>query len=207
MKQHIITFSMVLAMLTVASPALAQDLDVRGGLNSGPGKARIELEVKMEERKASSTERRAEIKTNIEERKASSTAKRIELQQSIAKRMAGHASQMFSAMIERLEKLAERIQSRVDKVKAEGGVTTESERFLADAKIDIEQAKTSLRLFASIDLSADKLRDNFTKIREVGTEIKGHLKEAHQSLVKAIRALKPGAKVDARASTTVQTLQ
>ncbi len=193
MKQRIITTGLAFLLLASATPAFAQGLNLR---------VKTEAEVKMEGKNASSTENREDLKDRMGERKASSTERRIEVQQSVAKRLANHAKEMFGAMINRLEKLADRVQSRIEKVKSAGGNTTESERFLADARVHISEAKTSLEAFVSVDLSADKLTENFSRIRGVGTQVKTHLKEAHTALVKAVRALKMGFK--GSATTTVE---
>lgn len=137
---------------------------------------------------------RAEVRAEIEARQASTTERRVEMQRNLVKRKAEHTARVFTATVERLEKIIVRLESRIAKVKALGGVTTESESFVAEAKNHLSLAKLSLAAFSSIDLSGDKARDNFERVRAVATEVKGHIREAHTSLMKAIRSLKPGQK-------------
>ncbi len=140
---------------------------------------------------------------NREARQASSTERRIELQQSVVKRLAAHAGKILNATIERLEKIMTRVESRIAKVKAEGGVTTESEKFVAEAKVHLSEAKAELALFSSVTLSADKLSENILALRAASGKVKTHLKAAHASLVKATVALKPGRSVNATSTTSV----
>jgi len=214
MKKHKLIASLaIFSILSVALPASAQEVKVRANASTTPLKARMETKAKiedrraeiktnMEERRASSTEKRAEMKTEFEARKASSTAKRIEMQQGLAKRKAEHTAKVLMATIERLLKLVGRVESRIEKMKAEGKDVVESERFIAEAKAHLSEAKASLSLFTSIDLSGEKARDNLSKVKEAATTVKTHIRAAHQSLMKAIRSLKNGRSDDDRPATT-----
>ena len=160
------------------------------------------------ERRASTTERIKDIKVRIEERKASTTARRTEIQQNVAKRLADNASKTLSATIERLEKILSRVESRIAKVKAEGGVTTEAEGFVAEAKVHLSQAQQGIEVFASLNLTADKAQANFETIRAAAATVKEELKAAHENLMKAARALKgPKAGVNVEAGAQVETAQ
>jgi len=132
-----------------------------------------------EERRASSTER-----------KASSTERRIEFQQGIAKRKADHTARVLTATVERLGKIATRLESRIAKVDAAGGTTTDAKIFVAEARNHLALATSSIALFASLDLIGDKAQENFEKVRTLAKEIKGHIREAHRSLKNAVRVLK-----------------
>jgi hypothetical protein len=192
MKQT--TYSVVLlASLLLASPVSANELELRARASTTPG-VRVEL---REEMRGKIQERRGEIET----RKASSTERRIEMQQGVAKRQAEHAAKVMTATIERLDKIVARVESRIAKVKASGATTTESEGFLSDARVHLSEARTSLSAFTSIDLSADKAKINFEAIRTAGAKVKSDIKAAHESLMKAMRALK-GPRGDERENAT-----
>ncbi|MEK7148155.1 MAG: hypothetical protein AAB758_02555, partial [Patescibacteria group bacterium] len=62
----------------------------------------------------------------------------------------------------------------------------------------------SIEIFASIDLTGDKAKENFQKIRETAAQVKVYLKEAQESLKKAVRALKPEGKVETTTTTEAQ---
>jgi len=174
MKQRIIPFVLVLAVVAVATPVLAQDIraNVSGIATGTPIKTR------------------ADVRTDIKERKATSTERRVEMQIGLAKKKAEHAARVLTATVERLERIITRLESRIAKVKAAGGATTEAEAFVAEAQTHLSLAKSSIALFASLDLTGQKARDNFEKVRAVAAEAKGHIREAHKSLKEAIRSLK-----------------
>ena len=181
-KQYLsVSLFLTLAVVAVATPVLAQDIraNVSGGATGTPIRANVRANV--EAKKASTTER-----------KASSTERRVEMQKNLAQRKAEHTARVLIATIERLEKIIVRLESRIAKVKALGGVTTETESFVAEAKNHLSLAKLSITTFSSIELSGNKARDNFERVRAVAAEVKGHIREAHTSLMKAIRSLKPG---------------
>ena len=174
MKSRIASVLLVLALVMVATPVSAQNIrsNVSGTATSTPLRTR------------------ADVKVDVAARKASSTERRVEMQRDLAKRKATHTSRVLTATIERLENIVTRLESRITKVKAAGGVTAEAETFVAEAKNHLSLAKSSVALFVSVDLSGERAQDNFERVRAVASEAKGHIREAHQSLMKAARALK-----------------
>jgi len=207
MKQRISIFTIAILLVAVATPAFAQGvrINLTGDATSTPVKVRAEAKAEMEARKASSTERMAERKAEVQVRQASSTAKRVEMQRGIAKRKAEHTARVLTATVERLEKIITRLESRIAKVKANGGVTTESEGFVAEARTHLSLAKTSIALFASVDLSGDKASENFERVRNIAAEVKEHLREAHRSLVQAVVSLgKTRAEVNVTSTVEVE---
>ncbi|MEK7135364.1 MAG: hypothetical protein AAB780_01520, partial [Patescibacteria group bacterium] len=99
-------------------------------------------------------------------------------------------SKVFSATIEHLESILARVESRIAKVEADGGVVTESQGYVAEVKTHLGEAKTELAAFATIQITSTKASENFEAVRTAGAKVKTHIKEAHQSLMKAIRSLK-----------------
>jgi chromosome segregation ATPase len=197
MKQTI-TSLFLLSFLAIALPASAQRIDAgirdRATTITNPTQIRAEVKARIDARLASSTLRRA-----------SSTARRVELQQSIAKRQADHAGKKLLATIERLEKLADRIESRIEKVEALGGNASTSERFLAEARAHLSEARVALEAFSSVDLSGTRLAENFERVRAAALEVKEHLRLAHRNLVNAILSLKPGRTTNNAASDRATT--
>jgi hypothetical protein len=205
MKQ-IITTILIALLLGTAIPVRADEDDVHNGQDDGHMELRTEVKVNLDARRATSTDvrkasstLRMQIRAELEARKASSTLrrassteKRIENQQGLAKRKAEHTGKVLLATIERLEKILARIESRIAKVEASGGTATESKEAVAEAKASLSKAKVSLEAFSSIDLSGDKASENFARVRAVAAEVKSHIKEAHLSMMLAVRTLKPG---------------
>ena len=196
MKQ-IITSLFFLSLLVLAVPTSARtekEMEMRLSGSTTPAQIRTEVKARIDARLASSTARRA-----------SSTERRIELQQNIAKRSADHTGKKLLATIERLERIASRVESRIEKVETLGGNATTSTGFLAEARAHLSEARIALEAFSSVDLSATKLSENFERVRAAAAEVKEHLRLAHRSLVDAIRSLKPGRSLNSATSTRATT--
>jgi len=150
MKQSILPTIAGLALLLVATPAGAQGL----GQNI-MGEVRVETQAEVQSNREEARMNSAEVRTSADERKASSTEKRIEIHASIAKRLAANTARVLTATVERLEQIAVRIESRIEKMKASGATTTESEVAVAEAKSELDEAQNSIDLFASIELDGE----------------------------------------------------
>lgn len=210
MKQRLITSLILLSFVIGVTPALAEGLSgklkVRADDSSGSirvqaeGKAEIENDDDESDDDATST--KSESREDRAETKASSTDRRIKLFRSLAERKAEHAGQVFLATIERLEKIADRIDSRIAKVEAEGGFATESKTFVAEARGHLAEARTNVEVFASIEFTADTASENFGRVRDAAVAVKMHLREAHRSLMMAVRSLKPGNSTNNGGATT-----
>jgi hypothetical protein len=116
--------------------------------------------------------------------------RRVEFQQDIAERHAENVSRVISATIGRLEKIIERIGSRISKLQENGIDTTEAEGYIKSAKEDLINARASVSAFASIDLSSADAQTNFEKVRAAAKEAAGHIKSAHGNLRLAVSSLK-----------------
>src|SRR5690606_28175360 len=64
-----------------------------------------------------------------------------------------------------LERIADRIDSRIAKIEARGGDTAEAKGFVADARADLAAASDKVEVLASVDLSAEITQDEFRRIR------------------------------------------
>ncbi|MBI2673993.1 MAG: hypothetical protein HYX23_01800 [Candidatus Zambryskibacteria bacterium] len=151
---------------------------------------REQMKLDLEARWAEMDARREAKKAEIEARRASSTAKRIEFQQEIAKRKVERVTKVMLATIERLEKIIVRIESRIAKIKTRGGDTTESEKFVAEAKTNLSDARVKVGAFAGIDLSSAKAAENFERIRAAAAAVREIIRTAHENLMMAVRSLR-----------------
>jgi TolA-binding protein len=147
------------------------------------------LKLELETRRAEHDAQREARRVEAEAKRAEKQAERIEFQRDIALRKAEHAAKVILATIGRLENIILRIESRIAKVQARGGVTTESERYVALAKGNLRDALALVEVFASLDLSSDRAQDNFEKVRATAAEIREHIRAAHRHLMLAVRAL------------------
>mgnify|MGYP001581121806 CR=1 FL=1 len=176
---------------TVVKPLKIRS-DVKAEMEARRASTTLRLEEKrkeMEERRASTTNRIENRREGMLERKASSTERRIEFQQNIAKRQVEHVTKVMLATIERLEKIITRIESRIEKIKENGGETAEAEGFVVLAKGNLLDAEAAVGAFANIELSSDKAKDNFEKVRTAAREAREHIRLARENLMKAIRSL------------------
>jgi len=159
-------------------------------------------------------EARGDIKKAIGDRKmrmASTTdAKKEERKQKAVEKAANLADKMIkrlSAAIERLEKLAIRIESRIEKVKAAGGVTTAAETALAEANVKIQAAKDGLvsisATFAAA-ATAENPKDGVRKMQEAVQAVHAEIKTAAESLKNAVKALEGQKGVDVAASVVIE---
>lgn len=207
--KKIITFILALAVLIPLSPVLARDGDDDYTGTSTDDRRGGETRDSDDDddgddsdwRRASSTERRENKIEDREERQASSTERRIDMQQNLAKRKAENTARVFTATLWRLDKIITRVESRIDKVESAGGTTTNAKIFVLEARGYLEQASTSIATFKDLTFTADKAKENFEKVRDLASEIKGYVREAHRSLMNAIRSLKGSPKSD-NATTT-----
>lgn len=196
MKRKYVFTALLATLLLAASTASAQGLRVNVTGNASVTPAETEVRTR--------SEARTEVRTEAQTRQASSTEARAEMQAAVAKRKAVNTERVFSATIDRLEKIGDRIESRISKFEDRGASTTDAVNFLAEARMHLELADTSLEAFATLDLSGELLRDNFARIRAAASEAKTHIREAHTSLMMAVRSLKASAEVEANATTTAE---
>ncbi len=176
------------------TPMKARSLEFRAEMEAKRSAEREKMEERrntMQDKRASTSDRMQDKRDNMQERKASSTERRIEFQQNIAKRQVEHVSRVMRATIERLEKIIVRIESRMDKIKAEGGDTSSSEEHVALAKADLQAAELKIDAFVNIDLSSDKAKDNFERVRSAAKEVKDLIHSAREHLSDAVRSIVP----------------
>ncbi len=210
MKHGIYSLTLIVLLLCATSVSAQSAVELRTRASTTPVKARVDVRNNIEVKRASSTATSTGVRANVEVRKnmreahrASSTTRRLELTQSIAKRAAEHAAKLMTATVERLEKIAMRIEARIVKVKANGGITTESERYLAEAKVALSEAREDIREFLAMPVTSERVSENMHALRALAVDIKEQLREAHALLVQATVSLKGSS--TANATTTTRT--
>jgi len=167
----------------IADPELRQQLEEK---RAEMETKRAELEAKAEERRMEREQQAEERRAQIEEKRAEMTQKRAEFQKEIAQRRVENVGKVTLATIERLEGIADRIQSRIEKVAEAGNDTSESEAYLNAARADLEAAKASVADFDDLDLTSDNAQENFDLIKVSATEAKDHIRSAHENLKNAV---------------------
>lgn len=146
-------------------------------------------------RKQLREERLENVKEKIAERKASQEAKLTDLRKEKIKSYFSKLQRRLLAAIERLEKLIDRIESRLAKIKEENGNvnTTQITTKIAEAKQLLESAKADLQTANdNLDdiLESDDPKEAFGVVRSSVKSIKEKLVQVHRILVHFIGDIK-----------------
>ena len=99
----------------------------------------------------------------------------------------------FEAALEREKKLGERIQSRIDKAKANGKNTAKAQAALDKAKKTWDEAKVLMDdVKSKLEgvLSAADPKEAFKEVQTLVASVRDKIKAVHQDLVAAVTALK-----------------
>ena len=162
-------------------------------------------------------EKRLDIREKIEEKRQEFSAKREDLRENIATRQAQNRQRAVEriktvfgkilvradAALVRLDKIADKIASRIDKLKAKGVNTSSAEAKLAQAEAmgaaaanAINDAKLKVE---AIDSSSSSVRDAVHAASQAVRDAKKALFDYHKALVAVLRELK--ASIDLREGT------
>lgn len=185
-------FSLLLVLVFALSVPFSATANKPENKQNQPGDVKPFLKQEMEQKKEA-------IKNSVESRKQNAMGKiagRVDqFIQNIIKR--------FTAAVERFEKLAERIGSRIEKLEANEVDVSESKELFETAKEKIAIAKGSILLIsipenvasttASTTVSA--IKEAFETTKEQIEKAKSDLKDTHAALVDVIVSLKPGDKL------------
>jgi len=173
-----------------------EDQDGRHALRADFEAKRAEMDAKRAVLRAEFEAKRAEMdakreahRLEFEAKRAEMQDKRVEFQQRNAERKVERATRVMLATIDRLERIILRIESRIAKIQEKGGETTESEGFVAAAKVNLADARVAVEAFALIDLSGDNAQENYESIRTAAAVARELIREAHQNLMLAVRSL------------------
>jgi hypothetical protein len=150
---------------------------------------RAERKAEAKERRDEFEVKRTEMEQTMKERREKLEENRSNTQVQVATRKAETVLRFMSATVDRLEKIADRIDSRIEKLKSAGGDTSESEEFVAEARVDLANASASLEALVDIELSGETFQENFQRIRTIAAEAKEHIRSARENLVNAVRLL------------------
>ncbi|MCW9054517.1 MAG: hypothetical protein OQJ98_00845 [Candidatus Pacebacteria bacterium] len=161
----------------------------RAGMASGtPELIRAQLATSTKERLEQIEERKSELRLQLEERRAELEEKKNER---IA-RYLGYISRKMDAAIERLNTLADRILSRIEKLEEVGHEMTDARAVLDTARGEIaiaEEEMNSALEDAKTALEEDMTREAFGQVASTLAHAKESLRDAHKALVEVIRLL------------------
>jgi hypothetical protein len=165
---------------------------------------RDDVRAKMMQNSSSTAGRGAEMREKMAERRGE-----------ILKRITNQMILRMNAAIERLTKLADRIDSRIVKLKEKGVDTAKAEANIAIARTKIAAAKAavaaagngveSASIQADASASSTKPSDPGRTVREALTQARTAVFAAHKAIVDALTSLKVGAGVGMKATSTMST--
>ena len=217
MKNKLLLSGILAAMIVLPNVSFAEEVGVEAGASTSVRtygskadvearlKAKAELEAK---RKAEAAEKRDTIKSNIDAKREAIKSEVEERRENVKEKIKDRLDKFiqniierFTAAINRLEKLSDRINSRIAKLEADGADMTKSKTLMVEAEAKIEVAKASVTLI-KIDETASTtaaLKTSFPDLKAKIEKAKSDIKAAHAALVEVVISLKPGqARLDAR---------
>ncbi len=105
------------------------------------------------------------------------------------------AHKLFAISIERLEKIIERIETRIEKIKAEGIDTATATSFVVKAKADITLAKSytasaNAIIQANLTSKSDMTEEERAQIKDLLGKAKVSLKSSWTNLFEAVKEIK-----------------
>jgi hypothetical protein len=209
MKKIITSFIAFLVVFSVsASPALAiihpESAPPVRGVDEPAGPAGVERgPVPVKDLRTRAIEKGQDVREKVGDVRRQIREKRQEIRQRLAERKKIRIKAFFNRMAKRMDfavirlnKLADRIESRLNKFEQMGKDIGDSRVLLEEARTAILSAKTAIEEAKSkIDevLESDEPRTAFGQIRSLVHEVRDSIKAAHQALVNVIRNLKPRA--------------
>ena len=182
-KQYLSTLLFLALVFGAFSSVSAQEASLNTSVNTEAIQVQAQMRAEIEARRAKADERREAARIEAEARRAEAQSKRVEFQQAVAKRQVENTARVILATIERLENIIVRLESRMAKIKAQGGVTSESETFVAAARANLSDARLAVDAFVSIDLSSERALENFQRIRATAAETREHIPAPHPNLI------------------------
>ena len=150
---------------------------------------RREAREKLELRRSKIQEKRAGIERRLEDRRTNLENKAKERIRAFIDRIENR----FGRAIDRLEKISGRILSRIEKFEERGTDMSTPRDLLEKAATDLDTASEAIGLFkaeAYAATDADNPKAAFDRVHELAVVAKDSIKDAHATLVEAIKAIK-----------------
>lgn len=228
MKNKLLLSTAIFALTLLPIISSAKDsADLKRNWTSTSTEARINAEVEFETRKNELKERKEELKNEMENRRenlrSTSTretikneieAKKESIKDEVEKRKENaigkiqerlnkfteNIMERFSAALERLQKLADRIDGRIAKMEAQNIDVKTAKELMLVARLKLETASTSVTgiglesgaIASSTATTTAAIKDDFQHLKNQVEKAKKDIKSAHASLVDVVNSLKPG---------------
>ena len=169
----------------------------RDGLKERTTAIKQDFEVK---RTVAREQVQAEIKKVREDFKTKAEARKVEMKKKFGEMRSQRIEQFFSKMtekfesaIDRLDRMAEKIQARIDAASANGRDMTNAKADLAIAQTKIDEAEKILvdakAKYAELGASMD-VKKKFAEVKTLVQGVEQEIKNAHGALVRVIANMK-----------------
>jgi len=140
---------------------------------------------------------RSEIQNQKEEGRTKIEEKRKEIVQNIFGNQMKRVGSRLEATITRLEGLVIRVNSRIEKIKNAGGKTDVAEKYVAESKTNLTDAREELAkmkvvgdtVMTNVSSTTPPVKD-LVNIKASSKKIEKQIQEAHKALEKAVGSLK-----------------
>jgi len=185
----------LLVILFTGGLAYAQNVPPIPKVNQVRQEVRNEVRQKVDQAVGATNTIREERRVQVEQKLQEIKNKYREQRQT---RIAAYVEKMiarFNAAVERLEKLAVRIDSHLTNLETKKVNVTEARALLITANTKIQEAKNSIALIrptADSALQSDDIKMAFESARQIIDNAKTALKSVHAALVDVINSIKPG---------------
>jgi len=147
---------------------------------------------RLRERKEQAREKIKEQKEKHEEKRDARMEKRRQLRDARINAYTERMVHRFDVAIDRLSKIADRIDSRIEKFTERGADTTEAQNAIASAQTKITAAKQETdTIKTDIDeaLSSDDPKGAFKEVRTIVSDAVTTIKDIHATLIEAVKSL------------------
>ncbi|HEY4505168.1 MAG TPA: hypothetical protein VJG67_00550 [Candidatus Paceibacterota bacterium] len=165
----------------------------------------------VDARKASTTKLREELEDKIKDIKASTTQKIMEIRgkqeekrdEMVQRKVANQFTKMsdrFGATIERENKILSKIESRIEKIKTAGGNTTEAEKMVVEAKTHLTEAQVafetlkvvveSTTITTTATSTGQATKTLLQQMKDASKVVEKHIRLAHTTMEKITGVLK-----------------
>lgn len=181
-------------LASTAAPAFAQD--VRLGVNASAS-VRAEFKEERQEQREEKKEQREEVR---EERASKSQEFRSELKERLSslrkeriKKWWTKAARRLSQLIDRQNRLADRVETRIERLEDAGKDVSAQRTALAAARLKIDASAAALAsASAQVDvvISDNTPAEAFRKLHELHKGVISKIREAHYALVRVVVSLK-----------------
>lgn len=162
----------------------------------------------LQERSQNVQENLQQRQQNIQERSQEIRARLDERRKELIRRYFARMVKRFDAALERQKKLGERIQSRIDKARANDRDIVKAQTALDKAKAAWQEAKDALEAAkGKIEavLGSDDPKAAFAEVRSLITKARDKIKAVHAAFVDAVTILKGLGGGEGRSTTATST--